>query len=220
METPVQTAGQGLVRAYLEILAPENVDTPIIPLRFNPTEYQLQKTNNFAEIPIPGLESPPIQFVRGACEKLTAELLADTSDTLEDVRLKYTDKLRDLMRINPDLHAPPIVRLIWDDQVFKGVVESLNITYVLFSPDGVPWRAKLNLVLKEYRPVEIQVEEIPTSSPDVDKFHTLVRGETLATVAWKAFGDPRQWRQIASNNGIKDPRRVEPGTVLNIPRLR
>ncbi len=220
METPVQTAGQGLVRAYLEVLAPENVATPIIPLRFNPTEYQLQKTNNFAEIPIPGLESPPIQFVRGACEKLTVELLADTSDTLEDVRTKYTDKLRDLMRINPDLHGPPIVRLIWDDQVFKGVVESLNITYVLFSPDGVPWRAKLNLVLKEYRPVEVQVEEIPTSSPDVDKFHTLVRGETLAIVAWKAFGDATKWREIAANNGISDPRSVEPGTVLDIPRLR
>lgn len=220
METPVQTANQGLIRAYLEILAPENVPTPIIPLRFNPTEYQLQKTNNFAEIPIPGLESPPIQFVRGACEKLTAELLADTSDTLEDVRLKYTNGLRDLMRINPDLHGPPIVRLIWDDQVFKGVVESLNISYVLFSPEGVPWRAKLNLVLKEYRPVEIQVEEIPTSSPDVEKFHTLMRGETLAVVAWKAFGDPTQWRAIAAHNGIEDPRYIEPGTVLDIPRLR
>ncbi|MCU7919027.1 MAG: LysM peptidoglycan-binding domain-containing protein [Candidatus Thiodiazotropha sp. (ex Dulcina madagascariensis)] len=220
MPTPIQTAGQGLVRAYLEIIAPENVPEPIVPLHFNPTEYQLQKNNNFAEVPIPGLESPPIQFVRGGCEKLSAELLADTSDTLEDVRLKYTNKLRDLMRINTDLHAPPIVRLIWDDQVFKGVIESLNITYLLFSPEGIPWRAKISLALKEYRPVEIQVAESPTSSPDVEKFHTLVRGETLAVVAWKAFGDATQWREIAAYNDIKDPRHIEPGTVLNIPRLR
>lgn len=220
MSTPIQTAGQGLVRAYLEIVAPENVPEPVIPLRFNPTEYQLQKNNNFAEVAIPGLESPPIQFVRGGCESLKAELLADTSDSLEDVRLKYTDKLRDLMRINTDLHAPPIVRLIWDDQIFLGVVESLNITYVLFSPEGIPWRAKLSLSLKEYRPVEIQVAETPTSSPDVEKFHTLVRGETLSTVAWKAFGDPTLWREIAAHNKIKDPRHIAPGTVLNIPRLR
>jgi hypothetical protein len=220
MQIPIQSAGQSLERAYLEILAPANDPDPVIPLKFNPTEYQVQKSNNFSEIPIPGLESPPIQFVRGGCEKLTAELLADTSDTLEDVREKYTTRLRNLMRINPDLHAPPIVRLIWDDQVFKGVIESLNITFVLFTPEGIPLRAKLNLTMKEYRPVEIQVREVPTRSPDVDKVHTLVRGETLADVAWKAFADARLWREIARNNGIHDPRRVEPGQVLHIPRLR
>jgi nucleoid-associated protein YgaU len=100
------------------------------------------------------------------------------------------------------------------------VVESLNITYVLFSSEGIPWRAKLSLALKEYRPVEIQVAESPSSSPDVEKFHTLVRGETLAVVAWKAFGDPTLWREIAAHNAIKDPRHIAPGTVLNIPRLR
>ena len=220
MQIPIESAGQTLERAYLEIQVPANDPDPIIPLKFNPTDYQIQKTNNFAEVPIPGLESPPIQFVRGGCEKLTAELLADTSDTLEDVRTKYTDRLRNLMRIKPDLHAPPIVRLIWDNQVFRGVIDSLNITYTLFTPDGVPIRAKLNLTMKEYRPVEVQVLETPTRSPDVDKVHTLVRGESLADVAWKGLGDPRHWREIARNNDIRDPRRVEPGTTLNIPRLR
>lgn len=220
MQIPLASAGQSLERAYLEILVPSNDPDPVIPLKFNPTEYQIQKSNNFSEIPIPGLESPPLQFVRGGCEKLVAELLADTSDTLEDVRGKYTTRLRNLMRINPDLHAPPIVRLIWDDQVFKGVIDSLNITFVLFTPDGVPLRAKLNMTLKEYRPVEIQVKEIPTNSPDVDKVHTLVRGETLADVSWKAYADPRLWREIARKNGIADPRHVEPGRTLSIPRLR
>lgn len=219
MLTPVNIAGQGLVRAYLEILVP-TVDDPIIPLRFNPTEYQLQKSNNFAEIAIPGLESPPIQFVRGSSEKFTAELLVDTSDTLEDVRKRYTDKLRNLMNINADLHAPPIVRLMWDDQLFKGVVESLNTTYTLFTPDGVPIRAKLSLTLKEYRPVEIQVKENPKSSPNVEKSHTVRRGDTLASIASLAYNDPTRWREIALNNGILDPRRLAPGQVLNLPRLR
>ncbi|MDJ0653690.1 MAG: LysM peptidoglycan-binding domain-containing protein [Xanthomonadales bacterium] len=220
MLTPNNSAGQGLVRAYLEVLVPKGVPQPVIPLKFNPTEYQLQKTNNFAEIPIPGLESPPIQFVRGASEKLIAELLADTSDTLEDVRKKYTDGLRDLMRINTDLHAPPIVRLTWDDQVFKGVVESLNITFTLFTPDGIPIRAKLNLTLKEYRPVEVQVKDTPKSSPDVDKRYTVRRGDSLASVSAMAYADPEQWREIAEENDIVDPRSLEPGQVLRIPRLR
>ena len=56
------------------------------PAALQPDRYQLQKANNFAEIAIPGLESPPIQFVRGGAEKLTLGAVVDTSDTLEDVR--------------------------------------------------------------------------------------------------------------------------------------
>lgn len=220
MLTPAKSAGQSLVKAYLEILVPKNVPVPIIPLHFNPTEYQLQKTNNFAEIPIPGLESPPIQFVRGTSEKLVADLVVDTSDTLEDVREIYTDGLRDLMRINAELHAPPIVRLTWDTQVFKGVVESLNITFTLFKPDGIPIRAKLNLTLKEYRPVDVQVKESPKSSPDVEKRHIVRRGDSLASIASMAYGDGSKWREIARSNGIQDPRRLDPGLELVVPRLR
>jgi hypothetical protein len=219
MLTPVNTARQGLVKAHLEILNPR-VDDPIIPIRFNPTEYQLQKGNNFAEIPIPGLESPPIQFIRGNSEKLTAELVVDTSDTLQDVRKRYTDKLRNLMNINAELHAPPIVRFTWDNEIFKGVVESLNTTYTLFTPDGVPIRAKLNVTLKEYRPVEIQIKERPKSSPNVEKSHAVKRGDTLATIAMLAYNDPTLWREIARHNGIQDPRRLAPGQVVNLPKLR
>jgi hypothetical protein len=218
MPTPVDSARQGLVRAYLEIVRP-TVPDPLIPLRFNPTEYQLQKGNNFAEIGIPGLESPPIQFVRGGAEKLTAELLVDTSDTLEDVRLRYVNKLRDLMNVNIELHAPPIVRFVWDRQVFVGVLESLNVTYVLFTPMGVPLRAKLSVVLKEYRPAAVQVKERPTSSPDFDKTWVARRGDTLSGIAGAVYRDSGKWRAIAANNGIVDPRRLSPGRVLALPRL-
>jgi hypothetical protein len=195
------------------------VADPIIPLCFNATEYQLQKTNNFAEIPIPGLESPPIQFVRGSSERLSAELLVDTSDTLEDVRERYVNKLRALLRLKSELHAPPIVRLVWDAEVFKGVIESLNITYVLFTPEGVPLRARLSLALKEYRPVEIQVKESPTASPDFEKTYVVRRGDTLSGISAAVYRDARLWREIARSNGIFDPRTIDPGRVLTIPRL-
>ncbi len=218
MITPFDAIRQGLAKAYLEIEQPQLAgDEALIPVKFNPTEYQLQKQNSFADINIPGLETPPIQFVRGTGEKLSTELLVDTSDTLEDVREKYVNRLRGLMNVNRDLHAPPIVRLVWDRQVFRGVVESLSVTYVLFRPDGVPLRARIAVSLKEYRPVEIQPT---TSSPDVEKTHTVRRGETLSGIAAKVYRDGTVWREIARANGIRDPRRLEPGRVLVLPRLR
>lgn len=218
MISPVDFVSRGLQRAFLEILTPR-VLNPIIPLCFSPTEYQRQKGNTFAEIGIPGLESPPIQFVRGASEKLTAELLADTTDTLEDVRARYTDRVRGLMDIHPELHAPPIVRLAWGSESFKGVVESLNVTFVLFTPQGIPLRAKLSLTLKEYRPVVVQVRQRPKNSPDVEKAYVVRRGDTLSGIASAVYRDPSQWRRIAQANQIVDPRDLRPGLALTIPRL-
>jgi Contractile injection system tube protein/LysM domain len=217
-ETPLSLLQQGPAKAVLEIVEPP-VDDPLIPIRFNPTEYQLQKTNNFAEIAIPGLESPPLQFIRGAAEKLSLDLLVDTTDTLEDVREKYTDKLRGLMRINDKLHAPPIVRFSWDQQVFVGVVESLTVTFQLFTEKGIPLRAKLSLSLKEYRPAAVQIKETKKQSPNVEKAYTVKRGDTLSAIAGAVYRDPTRWRVIAAANGIQDPRDLEPGTALQIPKL-
>ncbi|HMG72719.1 MAG TPA: LysM peptidoglycan-binding domain-containing protein [Pyrinomonadaceae bacterium] len=220
MNTPISSAAQSLQRASLVIESPSVPESErIINFRFNPTEYQLQKANNFAEIAIPGLESPPIQFVRGNCEKLSVELLADTSDTLKDVRTEYVNKLRDLLKIRSESHAPPIVNFVWSTKVFKGVVESLNITYTLFSPEGVPLRAKLSLTLKEYRPVKIQIKESPKTSPDLEKNWVVRRGDRLSSIAAAVYRDASAWRAIARANEIRDPRTLAPGVVLRLPRI-
>ena len=190
-----------------------------IPFKFNPTEYQVQKSNSFAEVPIPGIEAPPIQFIRGAAEKLTFELLLDTTQEKKDVRKEYVDKLRALLDIDGNQHAPPVVRFYWSTNVFTGVVESLSVTYQLFDKNGVPMRAKASLSLKEFRPAVLQVRERPKNSPDVEKLYTVQRGDTLTGIASAAFGDPSKWREIARHNGIEDPRSLDAGAELVIPRL-
>lgn len=219
MITPVSSAAQNLQRAKLVIESPKVADN-VIDFRFNPTEYQLQKSNNFSDIPIPGLESPPIQFVRGNSEKLTVELLADTSDTLKDVREVYVNRLRGLMKIRTESHAPPIVNFVWSRNEFRGVIDSLNVTYTLFSPEGTPLRAKLSLTLKEYRPVEIQLKDTPKTSPDVEKTWVVRRGDKFSSIAAAVYRDPAEWRAIAEANQVKDPRVLRPGTVLRLPKIR
>ncbi len=208
----------GLVKAHMEIVKPKG--KPDIPFRFNPTEYQLAKTNTFAELAIPGLPSPPLQYVRGGSEKLTLDLILDTSHSLKDVRKEYVNGLRGLMSVEKELHAPPIVKLVWDQDVFTGVMESLTVTYTLFSPKGVPLRAKCTVGLKEFSTVSRQLLETKTASPDFDKSWTVRRGDTLSSVAGALYQEPERWREIARANDIDDPRRIEPGRELAIPRLR
>jgi len=206
-------------RAHLEVMLPRKEPALTIPFCFNPTELVFGKQSTFAEVPIPGLTSPPIQFVRGASEKLTFDAIVDTSDDMEDVNAKYVAALRNLMNVHGSIHAPPVVVFVWNTFRFTGVLESLNVTFTLFSETGKPVRAKLAIGLKEYTTVKAQRELANLQSPDVEKTYVVRRTDTLSGIAEQAYGDPAPWRQIARANGITDPRSLEPGTVLTIPRL-
>ena len=193
--------------------------TEAVHFRFNPTEFAIAKANSFAEIAIPGLNAPPVQFIRGGAEKLSFELLLDTSQEVKDVRTEFVDKLRGLMDIRPDLHAPPVLQFTWDKGMFTGVMDSLSITYTLFAKGGIPVRAKASVSLKQYAPVSIQVKATPKNSPDVEKVTRVTVGDTLERIAARAYGDPGRWREIARANHIDDPRSLQVGVELVIPVL-
>jgi nucleoid-associated protein YgaU len=219
-ETAAKALDKTQEKARLVVLDARLEDTDeVVSFCFNPTEFQIQKANTFAEIPIPGLDVPPIQFVRGGGKKLTFDLLLDTTQELEDVRKKYVNKLRRLMMVRGDLHAPPVLRFYWDKRIFTGVLESLNVTYSLFDKRGRPMRAKASLALKQYKPPAVQMREQAQTSPDVDKTYVVKAGDTLSGIAAAAYDDPARWRDVARANGIVDPRELAPGRSLRIPRI-
>ncbi|WP_428268707.1 CIS tube protein [Haliangium sp.] len=220
MNIAAKAGASAVSGAHLVVLDP-TLQRPdgTVAFTFNPTEFQVQKANSFAEIAIPGLEVPPIQFIRGGPEKLSFELLLDTSQELTDVRVVYVEPLRALMKIDDEMHAPRVLRFTWDTYSFTGVLDSLNITYLLFTSKGVPLRAKAQLSLKEYKPVSVQVREQAQSSPDVDKTYVVQMGDTLSSVAAAAYRDPARWRELARANGIRDPRRLAVGLRLRVPKL-
>ena len=49
--------------------------------------------------------------------------------------------------------------------------------------------------------------------------HLVREGDSLASIAFAAYGDPTLWRTIAEANEIDDPLRLPRGRALAIPRL-
>src|SRR5580765_7222243 len=99
---------------------PPNVKNPEqIDLQYNPTELSWDKSAQLAEITIPGLDAPLQQFVRGQAERLTLELFFDTTDHgmgKDAVSVTtLTDRIYQLIKIEPTRHAPPICTFIWND---------------------------------------------------------------------------------------------------------
>jgi nucleoid-associated protein YgaU len=211
---------------------------PRVPVMFNPADLTIAKASQLGEVTVPGLAAPLQQFVRGQAARLTVRLFYDSTDegmgTLARGVVGHTDAVYDLVAVDGDSHAPPIVRFVWGSSFpgselpanpsqrspsFVGVVENLQQEFSLFSPRGIPLRGALTLTLREYRTLRSQREQLRLSSPQRTHSRVLVEGETLSGVAGEVYGDPGAWRHLAEHNRIEDPRRVPPGTPLAIPPL-
>jgi LysM repeat protein len=218
---------------------------PALEVQYNPTEYTLDKSVQVAEVAIPGLDSPLLQFVRGQNETLSLELFFDTTDDgMGENATSVTSETNDfykLVKIDNDLHAPPVCLFTWGGQEFPGgrtygasgqgagssqkrygfkcIVESVQQKYTLFSPQGVPLRATLTVKLREYKTLTDQLQELNLMSADHTRAHVVQRGETLSGIAAEVYGDPGEWRAIAEHNGVVDPMAIQPGSTLTIPPL-
>lgn len=198
-----------------------NSDAPAaipIPVMFNPPDYRVQKTNQFAEVGIPGLGSSLLQFVRGNTQTLTMELFFDTTDSGRDVR-EFTNAVVGLTDVNAQTHAPPRLLFIWGSLIFPCVLESVTQNFNYFNIFGLPLRATLSVSLKSYDLLEDLLAQVPLESADRTKRHVVKAGETLAAIAAREYQDAGQWRAIAEANNIDNPLTIAPGQALIIPTI-
>ena len=219
-----------LEHALVEILDADALDGErglprYLPVLVNPTEYTLTKGAQIAEIAIPGLDSPVLQFVRGQTQTLKLELFFDTTETgmdegAADVRT-LTNPFFELVRIQPKTHAPPRIRVTWGEGLsFKAIVESVDQKFTLFTPAGIPLRATLSVALREYRTLEEQLAELNLQSADHTRTRVVVEGDTFASIARDEYGDPTAWRLLAdANRDVDDPTAPPVGRRLVVPRV-
>lgn len=200
---------------------------PVIPVQFNPPEYTIGKAAQIAEIAIPGIDAPILQFVRGQTRTLALELFFDTTrlgstaTKVVDVRL-LTDPIALLGRIQPRTHAPPRITFIWGLGLsFRAIVDNVQQKFTLFNPAGIPVRATLTVGFKEYKTLEEQLKELNLQSADHSKLRVVRERDTLARIAFEEYGDAAMWRLIADHNRhlLTDLRRLQPGMQLAIPAV-
>jgi hypothetical protein len=220
-------------------------DSKIEPFKvlFNPTSYSISKsvawlagasgeTDDSARKSNVTLNAPLLQFGGGESRRLTLKLFFDVTDypvvngaKVQDVR-KLTDKLVKLTlkeRSGNREQPPPVCRISWGessaknlDFPFVGVVESLTQDFTLFDSDGRPLRANLDVTFREFlRPEEDKRRNDPEFTTRIVR-----RGDSLSSIAAEMLGSSARWRIIAAANQLENPRSLEIGMSLSIPKIR
>lgn len=194
-----------------------------LAFQYNPRELTISKTANWNSQPARGAQkAAQPEFTGAGPGKISLELFFDASTTHDGSVVAAVEQLltccvpTEASR-GAGRATPPLVVLQWGTtRSFPAYVASVTAKYTLFTPGGTPIRATASVALEEVPGV--LARQNPTSgSPGVRRLHTLVEGDTLASVAYAEYGDPTLWRALAAHNGVDDPVRLRAGTTLLVP---
>ena len=121
---------------------------------------------------------------------------------------------------NQPTPPPPLVDLyLGTTKWITGTIQGLTIEYQIFTPDGKPTRAKITTMTISGANASV-LPQNPTSG-GLASYSSVVlgAGDTLQSLAYEHYGQPRLWRQLALVNGFDDPLRVRAGTEVMLPTL-
>lgn len=200
-----------------------------IECQFNPASLTISKSVDWDGEKSPSFNAPFLLFAGGNSAKYSLSLFFDTyshPDT-EDVRF-YTNQLLQLtlrgagysMYLVP-WAQPPLVTFEWGSiKLFSAVVESVQITYTLFNPDGTPIRAKadVDFVQNELLGDDIIPAQNPTSRTDSRRTRIVNSQTRLDQVAFEEYRDASFWRVLAEANNLDNPFELRDGQLLVIPQ--
>lgn len=206
--------------------------TTTLKCLFNPSDLKITRTVEHAEKKVLGKGFSKMQYTNSNQAILTFKLFFDTysagvetgdfgmliNNTLPTKLKKdvstFTKPFVKLVQIEPSKHEPPEVTFKWGEQTFKGYITQIIEDYTMFSSDGKPLRATLDITMKSSMETKV-----PVNSPDRTKHRTVKSGEMLYGFANAEYGDCAEWRRIAEINGIDNPRRLKSGESIVIPAI-
>ncbi len=196
-------------------------------VQYNPKEFRVEKSLTWEEAKTQGQSTNPIQFQKGAPMTASFDLIFDTTaDTPpKNVQQVWVDAL--LALTNADVkpaqgepeelkkQRPRSLLFTWGTFSMKCVIESVNVTYLMFASTGEAVRARCSVKLKEWQTATFAGSG-SSSTWDSAKIK-LVDVKGGQTVSQVASANGSDMRTVASANGITDPLSDLTGQVLSIP---
>ncbi len=139
----------------------------------------------------------------------------DISVTVKEL-IKFVNPTADSKSKNKP--TAPHVDFTWGESIaFSGYISALSAKYTLFRHNGKPVRGTVMLTLKQFAEPEKATNPSSGGEPG-SRSHTVVAGDTLASIAFEEYGSAAHWRKLADANGVvDDPMRLHPGVSLLVP---
>lgn len=119
-----------------------------------------------------------------------------------------------------EIHSPNYLKLLWGDLDFNCMLASLTVDYTLFSPSGIPLRARLAAKFRQHYTPEELAKLSDKKSADLSHSRTVVAGMTLPLMCHHIYGDSRYYSAVARKNDMNDLVHLVEGAEIKFPPLK
>jgi hypothetical protein len=194
-----------------------------VKFQFNPDQFSVTKTAAWNNKPAQAAKQASMpEFTGSEPRSMSVDIFLDATGTpprniVADVDLLFSCCTPAAESLTKNRPSPPFVLFGWGSTMqFEACVRKVTVKYTMFKQDGTPIRATATLDLEEIP--KATGRQNPTSGAlAAQRTHTVVQGDSLASIAYAEYGDPSKWRAVAMANGIDDPMRLVHGTSLLLP---
>ncbi|MFT3947209.1 MAG: hypothetical protein QM763_09575 [Agriterribacter sp.] len=198
--------------------------TPINPESFT-KNYKVELETTTAH----GQSNTDPKYKSSAPQELKIEFTLDGTKTLEGYvdeykKMSVHDQIKKLLKCvydnDQEIHRPRFLIVQWGSEIdFNCVLQSLDVNYTLFNPDGSPLRAKINAAFIHYVSPEERAKNKPNRSPDLTHYIKVKQGDRLDLMSYKIYDDPNFFLQVGRVNGLTSVRNIKPATEIYLPPI-
>lgn len=119
-------------------------------------------------------------------------------------------------------HRPYFIKIYYgtEDITFSGVLQTLDIDYKLFTPEGKPLRAIAHMgLISSLNPIDAALLA-DMQSPDITHQKTFKAGTHFTILSNDTYKDVNRYIDVAKANRMLSFRKIENGRVINFPPIK
>lgn len=217
------------ITAYKDDKRTEKVGAPFKAM-FNPESFGEKYSTKLIKKPSLNPSTQTVTYGYTPPPVLSLKLLLDGTGSSElglgaltGNSLSVSDRIKQFLSIasdiNGELHQPNYLDVTWGKLIFPCRLQSLDINYTLFNPDGTPLRAELNVSFLFDQNAKKRQSIAGLSSPDLTHSRIVKEGDTLPLLSKEIYGTSNHYLWIAQQNQLDDFRNLTAGQRLFFPPL-
>jgi hypothetical protein len=190
---------------------------------YNPNNIALKLAIEREETQATGNTTAPMNFKRIKPQDYTFEFIIDgtgaNGEPKKDVPEDVEKFLKVVYVLDGTTHKPNFVMILYGKVLLKCVLKSVDITYTLFSPAGVPLRAKVNATFISCLDQDLSEMINRKTSPDLTHARKLKRSDKLISMANSIYNKNSYYLEVARANDLDTFRNLPEGTDIFFPPL-
>jgi hypothetical protein len=176
-------------------------------MMINPESFKRQHSIDYNERQPPDSSSTAQKYEHTNSDKFSFDLVIDCTGIVDNKRTDMATEISAIEKIvfiyEGKIHRPNYVQIQWGtDIVFQGVLNTMDVSYTLFRPDGSPLRAKISFTFSQYLSPAVQAKSNKKQSPDMTHLVTVTEGLSLPQMCIQVWNNEDYYIQVAKFNNL------------------